>query len=168
MPEDNLNSVEKKNETSGGGWSITRIAVVASIVFIVLILLPFVVGIAVSLADIQNGLEIIRLIRDIFIIILSMVSIIIAVSIAVLIIQLAGLFNLLQHDIKPILEDLQATMSSARGTVKFIGDNVTEPIVRAGGFMAGLSVFIREVGGIRRALRRRETRNDAKESSDGK
>ncbi len=138
-----------------GGWSVQRIVIVASVVFILIVLLPFVVGFGLALADIDKTLELFQLIRDIFIIVLAMVSILIALALATLVVQVAGLINLLRNEIKPLLEDIQVTLGSARGTVEFVGDNITDPLVKAGGFVAGTSVFLREMGGLRRAIKPR-------------
>ena len=62
--------------------------------------------------------------------------------------------NLIQTETKPILDDAAAAAKIAKGTAEFVGDNVAEPIIKTGSFFAGLGVFLREVGGIRRALRR--------------
>lgn len=147
---ENNNSTE---EESTNRWTVQRVMILAVVIFVILVLLPFIAGIVFAISDFQNAGEIIRLVRDIFIIVLSMVSILIALALAILVIQVAGLMNLLQTEIKPLLENLTDTANSARGTVKFVGDNVTKPLIRARGFMAGLSVFTREAGGIRRAVR---------------
>lgn len=137
-----------------GGMSIIRIAIIASIVFVIMTLIPFAVGVGLALSDIDRAGEFIRLIRDVFIIVLSMGSIMIVIALTVLIIQIASLVNLLQTEIKPLLENLQKTMTTVSGTAKFVGANVAQPLIKAGGFMAGVAVFARELGGIRKALSR--------------
>lgn len=153
-----------------GRWTVTRVAIIASGVFIGAVLLCFGSGFVFALTDIDRAGEFIRLIRDIFIIALSMSSILIVIALAVLILQIAGLVNLLQSEIKPLLENLQDTLNTTKGTVKFVGTNVAEPLIKAGSFVAGLTVFTRELGGIRRALRRNGTSNatEIQQTEDGR
>jgi hypothetical protein len=143
------------------GPSIIRIAIIASIVFVIMTLIPFAVGVGLALSDIDRAGEFIRLIRDVFIIVLSMGSILIVIALTVLIIQIASLVNLLQTEIKPLLENLQKTMTTVSGTAKFVGANVAQPLIKAGGFMAGVAVFARELGGIRKALSRSDQNGTA-------
>lgn len=69
-------------------------------------------------------------IRDIFIIFLALVSVLIGLTLVILIVQLARLINLLQNEIKPILDSTNETVNTMRGTVTFISDNLTEPVVK--------------------------------------
>jgi hypothetical protein len=147
---------EMTTAAATGGMSIGRIALLASGGFLAVVLLPFLAGILLAAADVGRAGEIIRLIRDLFIIMLSMASILIVIALTVLIVQVASLVNLLQTEIKPLLENMQKTMTTVSGTARFVGANVAGPLIKAGGFMAGLGVFARELGGIRRALRQDE------------
>lgn len=140
----------------GGGPSIMKVAVIAAGAFFVVILLTFALAVFFATRDIDRAGEFIRLIRDVFIIVLSMSFLMIVASLTVLIIQVASLVNLLQTEIKPLLENLQATMNTVSGTARFVGANVAQPLIKAGGFMAGVAVFAREFGGIRKALSRSE------------
>jgi len=55
--------------------------------------------------------------------------------------------------VKPVLMTAQETVNTAKGTVEFVGDNAVRPIIRASAFMSGVGVVLRDVGGIRRAIR---------------
>lgn len=161
---DSAESVTQKTDSNGEDSSnLQRYVIIATVVYVVIILAPFLVGLVLAVADMSRAQVLISLMRDIFIIVLSMVSITIALALAILVLQVAGLINLLQNEIQPILKDLQSTLNGAKGTVKFVGDNVTQPIIKAGGFFAGLSVFMREIGGIRRAVRKTESQDDSDE-----
>jgi hypothetical protein len=129
---------------------------VGGIAFGVAIVIIFAVGLLLAFNDVERAGNFIRVIRDLFIIVLALQSMVIVAALVVLILQLAGLISILQTEIKPVLENLQATLNTAKGTIRFVGDNVAAPVVKAGGFFAGLSVFMREIGGIRRAIRRDE------------
>lgn len=69
-------------------------------------------------------------IRDIFIIFMALETLLIGLTLVILIIQLARLINLLQNEIKPILDSTNETVSTMRGTVTFLSDNLTEPVVK--------------------------------------
>jgi hypothetical protein len=70
-------------------------------------------------------------IRDIAIIIIAVQSIVIGALIAVLIWQIWRLVKIIQTELKPIIEDTQATVNTVRGTTTFVSDNVVAPVVRA-------------------------------------
>lgn len=164
LPESTTTATEQTTTTGEESSNLQRYVIIAAVVYIVIILAPFIIGLILAVADMSTAQQLISLMRDIFIIVLSMVSITIAVALAILVLQVAGLINLLQNEIQPILKDLQSTLNGAKGTVKFVGDNVTQPIIKAGGFFAGLSVFMREVGGIKRAVRKSDKQGDTDES----
>jgi hypothetical protein len=69
-------------------------------------------------------------IRDIAIIIIAIQSIVIGVLIAVLIWQIWRLVKIVQTELKPIIEDTQATVHTVRGTATFVSNNVVDPVIR--------------------------------------
>lgn len=124
------------------------------VIIVIAILLIFVVGIIFALRPEAEQTAIhFRIIRDLFIIALSLQGILIIFALAILILQVARLINLLKNEVMPILNNARDTLNTAKGTVEFVGTNVTDPIVRIGGFMAGMRILIGELGGIRRAVR---------------
>lgn len=79
--------------------------------------------------------------RDIFIIVMALESLVIGAALIVLIVQIATLINLLQHEIKPILNSTNETVSTLRGTVNFLSENLTEPVIQLNATMAGVKKF---------------------------
>lgn len=69
-------------------------------------------------------------IRDIFIIFMALESFIIGLALIILIVQLATLINLLQNEIKPILNSTSETVNTLRGTATFLSDNLAEPVIK--------------------------------------
>ena len=69
-------------------------------------------------------------IRDIAIIIIAIQSIVIGVLIAVLIWQIWRLVKIVQTELKPIIDDTQATVNTVRGTADFVSHNVVEPVIQ--------------------------------------
>jgi hypothetical protein len=55
-----------------------------------------------------------------------------------LIVQLARLINLLQNEIRPILESTNETTRTLRGTAVFMSDHLTEPVIKANESLAGI------------------------------
>ena len=77
-------------------------------------------------------------IRDIFIIFMAFESIIIGSALVILAIQLAVLINLLQNEIKPILDTTNETISTIRGTANFLSGNLVEPVIKLNEYVAAL------------------------------
>jgi hypothetical protein len=88
-------------------------------------------------------------IRDIFIIVVALESLVIGVALIVLIVQLASLINLLQNEVRPILTATNETVNHLRGTAEFLGENVVEPVIKLNGYLAGMTRVI-ELMGIRK------------------
>ncbi|MBZ0288160.1 MAG: hypothetical protein K8I30_11145 [Anaerolineae bacterium] len=136
-------------------WTVQRIVTIAAGVLGGIILLLFVIGLLLALfSDVQATAPRIQIIRDILAIVIALEFILIVGAFAILVLQVARLALLLRNEVKPVLENTQDAVNTAKGTVEFVGNNVTEPVVRVGAFLAGANVFVREVGGIRRAIRR--------------
>ena len=85
-------------------------------------------------------------IRDVFIIVVALESLVIGVAIIVLIIQLASLINLLQNEVRPILTATNETVNNLRGTAEFLGENVVEPVIKLNGYLAGMNRVIELMG----------------------
>ncbi len=85
-------------------------------------------------------------IRDVFIIVVALETLVIGVALIVLIIQLASLINLLQNEIRPILDATTETVNTLRGTAEFLGENVVEPVVKLNGYLAGLKRMLELLG----------------------
>ncbi len=81
-------------------------------------------------------------IRDIFIIFMALESLVIGVALIILVIQLATLINLLQNEVKPILNSTNETVSTLRGTVTFLSDNLAEPVIKLNEYLAGIKRLI--------------------------
>jgi hypothetical protein len=89
-------------------------------------------------------------IRDIFIIFMALESLLIGLALVILMVQLARLINLLQNDIKPILESTNETVSTLRGTALFLSDNLTEPVVKLNEFLAAIGQLVETFRLVRR------------------
>ena len=150
-------------EPEGSGFNIKRIVIIASAVLIGLVLLIFIIGLLLSRGDVTTLGPVIQVARDLIIIFLALEGIMIILALAVLIFQVARLINLLQTEVKPALTDTRQTLHNARGTVEFVGDTVSGPIIKASAFFAGVGSLVGNVGGIRKAIKR--TAEDASENA---
>jgi hypothetical protein len=109
----------------------------------VVLVLALIAGIVLSvislsgMSDVQTGK-----IRDIFIIFMAIEFLIIGVALVVMIIQLAALINLLQNEVKPILNSTNETVSTLKGTAKFLSDNMVEPVIKMNEYLAGFKKAI--------------------------
>lgn len=120
------------------------IAIVGSIAVIVILVA---IGFAVFYL-LQEGTPTEK-IRDIFIIFMALESLLIGAALIVLIVQFASLVNLLQNEIRPILDSTNETVNHLRGTAEFLGENVVEPVVKLSGYLAGLQRML-ELLGVRK------------------
>lgn len=77
-------------------------------------------------------------VRDIFIIVMALVSIVIGVALVILMTQLAALINLLQNELRPLIKSTRETVDTLKGTAQFLSENVTEPVIKLNEYLAGI------------------------------
>jgi hypothetical protein len=80
--------------------------------------------------------------RDVAIIILALESIIIGALLVLLIFQVQGLVRLLREEIRPILDSVNETAGTVRGTTAFVSDTVVSPVMRVAGLISALRRII--------------------------
>lgn len=136
-------------------WTMQRIVVVIAGGLGGLLAALFVIGLLFALfAEPTATAARFQIVRDVFMILITLQGILIIIALSLLVIQVARLVNLLQTETKPVLANAQEAVNTAKATTQFVSANVTQPIVQASTFMAGARVFLRDAGGIRRAIRR--------------
>jgi hypothetical protein len=94
-------------------------------------------------------------VRDIAIIIVAVQSIVIGVLLGVLIWQIWRLVKIIQTEVRPIIDDTQATLRTVRGTTTFVSDNVVTPVIRTQRTVTRWSATANALLGEVRAIRRR-------------
>ena len=122
-----------------------RMTITVGVIAAVVSMLLLIVAIYVLL---QPGVPTDR-IRDIFIIVVALETLVIGVALIVLLIQLASLINLLQNEVRPILEATNETVRTLRGTAAFLGESVVEPVIKLNGYLASIQRVL-ELMGVRR------------------
>lgn len=85
-------------------------------------------------------------VRDIFIILMALESIVIGVALIVLVVQLATLINLLQNEIRPILKSTSDTVNTLKGTTTFLSENLTNPVIKFNSSVAGAKKLLDLIG----------------------
>jgi hypothetical protein len=59
---------------------------------------------------------------------------------------------LLRDEIKPMLEAVNETLATVRGTTQFVSENVVTPVMKWSGYFAGLRRILQQIGGIRDSM----------------
>ena len=95
-------------------------------------------GIVVAVIALTQHPDTATNVRDIFIIFMAFESLIIGAALVVLVIQIASLVNLLQNEVKPILQSTSETVNTLRGTTEFLSENMVEPVIKLNSYLAGL------------------------------
>lgn len=119
----------------------------------VVVILGLLITALVLLLHPNTDAEYVARIRDVFIIIMAFQSLLIGFVLVILIIQIARLTNLLQNEIKPILDSTNQTISTLRGTTTFLSDNMVEPVIRLNEIRAGLGQVLSFLGLVRNVHR---------------
>lgn len=122
------------------------------VIIAIIVILASIVGSIVFLMNQPTG-EVAR-IRDIVIIFMAIQSLLTGLALVVLLIQLARLINLLQNEVKPILDSTNETVSNLRGTTVFLSDNLVEPVIKLNEYLAGITQLLQVIGLTKKASRK--------------
>ncbi len=115
-----------------------RQVVVLSAIAVVVLLVILVAAVVYLMQDSTQTDKI----RDIFIIFMALESLIIGAALVTLIVQVATLINLLNNEIKPMLEATNETIATLRGTTQFLSENLVEPVMKLNSYVAGLQKML--------------------------
>lgn len=100
------------------------------------------IGLIAAVYLMANNPAATTVIRDIFIIFMAVESLFIGLALIILMVQIARLTNLLQHEIKPILENTNETINTVRGTAIFVSENLVDPVMKLNGYIAAISKLL--------------------------
>ena len=135
-PDENEPSINTRQQRT------TIVGIIIGLVVLLGILITGVVLLLLPSTDIST----VGRIRDIFIILMALESLLIGLVLVILIIQIARLINLIQNEIKPILDSTNETVSTLRGTTAFLSTNLVEPVIKLNESLAGLHKLIEILG----------------------
>ena len=125
---------------------------VIGIVIAVIVLALSLLGAATFWAIQPQNQEFTRGLRDVAIIFLAFLSIIIGAMLVLLIYQVTMLTLLMRDEIKPLLESINATTNTLRGTAAFMSDNVVQPTIKVASAFAGVQRAFESLTGIRSSV----------------
>jgi len=131
---DNLNAPAVENNVNIDAEKTSKRNVIIALVVIILIVSGLVFGAIVLM---RQDADTTGRIRDLFIIFMAIEMLLVGIAVIVLIIQIAQLTNLLQNEVKPILSSTTETVNTLKGTVRFLSDNLVEPVIKVNSTVAG-------------------------------
>jgi cytoskeletal protein RodZ len=100
-------------------------------------------GIVTGIVFLANApLATISEVRDIFIIFLALESLLIGVVLIILVVQITTLVNLVQNEIKPILNSTKDTINTLKGTTQFLSQNLVDPVIKVSSYSAGIKRLV--------------------------
>jgi hypothetical protein len=133
--DETINSSIEDKPTSKG-QNKQRLLVAGLVILGIVILGLLITGIVFLVSPGLTSIDTVSRLRDIFIILMALESLLIGLALTILIIQIARLTNLLENEVKPILDSTNETISNLRGTTKFLSDNLVEPVIRLNELLA--------------------------------
>jgi hypothetical protein len=123
-----------ETERSGGGPIKTSYIIIGVVVALVLLGL-LIWGI---LWAARNHPAAVEAIRDIAIIALALQACLFGLVMVIMLVMIVRLVNMLEFEIKPILEKTNETVGMVRGTTTFVGENVVKPVTKATAYAVGV------------------------------
>ncbi len=114
-----------------------RLIIIGIAVLAVIVLGVFITGLFFLLSPERTSLATVTRITNVFIIVMALESLIIGLALIILMVQVARLTNLLENEVKPILDSTNETVSTLRGTTKFLSNNLVEPVIKLNEYIAG-------------------------------
>lgn len=136
-------SQENTPQSDPNANMIDKKKLIWGIVVFVLVMAATVYGV---FALVKSGPGTTSQVRDIFIIVLALESLVIGVALVILVIQLALLTNMLQNEIKPIITNTKETIDTVKGTADFLSQRAVKPVIAANSYVAGAKKLFEILG----------------------
>jgi len=146
-PSDDVKLPETETPAAGKDSIRRQWMILIAIVLSVILILA---GIFFAVKGLYQDATTTAKIRDIFIIFMAFESLVIGATLVILIIQVASLINLLQNEVKPILDATNETVNTLRGTTTFLSENLVEPVIKLNTYLAGIQRVLKLLGLKRR------------------
>jgi hypothetical protein len=129
-----ISAVPEREQTRSGGPIKTWQIVLGVVVVLALLagLIWFILWAA------NNHPAAVEAIRDIAIIALALQTCLFGLILVIMLVMIVRLVNMLEFEIKPILEKTNETVGMVRGTTTFVGQNVVRPVTKATAYVAGV------------------------------
>ena len=123
---------------------IPRTYIIVGVIVAVVLVVLTILGV-VWLARTQGATM--EALRDIMIIVLALESCVFGIVLMLLLLMFIRLINMLEFEIKPILEKTNETLGTVRGTTTFVSNHVVKPVSRATSYVAGFRSGLRTLFG---------------------
>ncbi|MBN1955674.1 MAG: hypothetical protein JW900_11570 [Anaerolineae bacterium] len=125
-------------------------AIILAVVFVAVVTLLVLLSIhayqtTMAGAGPDAGAVVMGLLRDAAIIMVAFETLLIGLLVLVLALQVQALVRLLRDEIQPMLEAINETVSTVRGTTQFMSETIVSPTIRAAGLLSGARRVAREV-----------------------
>lgn len=104
--------------------------------------------------------EFTAILRDIAIIVLAFVTMIACIFLTILLFQLQSLIVILRDEIQPLLESVNDTAGTVRGTTTFVSDAVVTPMIEVASFASGVGKTIMNMRMLVFGPKRRKSSGD--------
>ena len=117
-----------------------------------LVVLLILLALAVYWAVQPQHQEFTRGARDVAIIFLAFLSIVIGAMLIALLYQVTMLTLLLRDEVKPMLESINETMNTVRGTTMFMSNNIVDPTIKVASTLSGVWRTLETLAGIRSSV----------------
>ncbi|MFQ6014987.1 MAG: hypothetical protein ACE5NP_06055 [Anaerolineae bacterium] len=85
--------------------------------------------------------------RDLAIIFLALESLVVGILLILLILQVRSLAQLLEREVKPILDSANETVKTVRGTTAFVSKNFISPLVQIASIIAAANKILKALSG---------------------
>lgn len=123
---------------------VPRWAVITGVVVSVVLLIGVIVLLVWLAAQYPGHVE---AIRDIFIIVFAAAACSTVVVLIMLLVAVIRLINMLEFEIKPILEKTNETISMVQGTTTFVSTNLVKPAINVKSYFSGVRQTMRVLFG---------------------
>ena len=162
MPESEVSVGGPTAGESGdsAGRKIARLIKLSAILGILILLLLFGAALAAALTAAETWAPIIRIFRDVFLLLLILEAALVILALAILMLQAAGFLIMLKTELKPIIDNARETTRLSKATAQFINSNAVDPLIQIKSFLSGLLAFLRELIRIRSLVAGEETNRD--------
>jgi hypothetical protein len=127
-------SADYRTEQTASQEMIPRLYVALAIIIVLVLAVLFILGVVWLARSYPATIE---ALRDMMIIALALVSCIFGITLLLLFVMVVRLLNMLEFEIKPILEKTNETLGTVRGTTTFVSQNVVQPVTKASSYVAG-------------------------------
>ncbi len=139
-----------------------RVALYAALA--VVFILALVIGSIVLMAKHPEATVVVR---DIAIVFVAVMTFFIGLAMLVLIIQLTLLVHVLRDEVTPLVQTLQETLATVRGTTAFVSESVVSPVVKVAGFSAAVKRVAGDLVGVVGAVKRGKPKSSTGGKNDG-